>query len=253
MDARYNTLFLGKVLKEYDILDSTNSEAERLLRKNKLPEGAVILAHKQEQGRGQMGNRWYSEAGKNLTMTVVLYPRLDFPKEQFLLNQMASLAIKDVLDELGLENVMIKWPNDIWVGSRKIAGILIQNSISQKSISQSIIGIGLNINQSHFPEGSGKPTSLLSEGLKVNVKEVLAQLCYSLEKRYLMLKANRKEELSSDYHHHLFRKDKWHIYLGKDGMPFNGRILGVDEMGRLLMDSNEGKKAFNFKEITFTS
>ncbi len=252
MDARYNTLFIGKVLKVYDILDSTNSEAERLLQKNKIPEGSIVYAKKQNKGRGQMGSQWLSGAGLNLTISLILYPKIDFPKEQFLLNQIISLGIRDCLDILELKNVSIKWPNDIYINDKKISGILIQNSISGKKISHSIIGIGLNVNQSGFEYGAGNPTSIFIEkGKTFELDKVLEILCSTLEKRYLMLKSGKQELLKEEYYKYLYRKDLLSEFKKKDGSLFQGIIRGIGPEGKLIVENKGVMESFYFKEISF--
>ncbi len=251
MDARYNTLFIGKVLKEYDILDSTNSEAERLLKKNKLAEGTIVYTEQQTLGRGQMGNAWESDRYKNLTFSLILYPKIILPKEQFILNQVVSLGIKDALLEIGLNHVSIKWPNDILIAGKKIAGVLIQNSISGKNISHSIIGIGLNVNQNEFPEGIGNPTSIVLEQEYFELKKLLQILCSCIEKKYLMLLANKQGVIHQEYLDFLFQKDVLCSYQNTNGEEFKGIIKGVKKTGELLMEYQEKIHTFYFKEISF--
>lgn len=252
MDGENNAIFIGKVLKEYDILDSTNLECERLLKEKKWPEGTVIIAKEQFAGRGQRGNTWESKPFSNLTVSYILYPKLQFPQEQFLLIQMVSLGIKDFLSHLTLKNVTIKWPNDIMVNDKKIAGILIQNSISRNQFNYSIVGIGLNVNQTVFPDNIGNPTSLENEGVVNNdLNSVLNTLSFFIEKRYMQLKSRKHEKIEEDYLFSLYRKNIKSSFKDMNNYFFEGKIIDVNEKGQLRILVEEKIKEYNFKEISF--
>lgn len=252
MDTRLNTLFVGKVLLQYDRLDSTNSQAERLLREGKPAEGTIIFTHDQFSGRGQMGNEWYNDTFKNLTFSIILYPKIQFPKHQFLLNQIISLGVRETLSEHLNKPVKIKWPNDIMVEDRKISGILIQNSISKQSISHSIVGIGINVNQDKFPEGIGKPTSLFIEKKTTeDLMSLLNKLCLRIEQWYLKLKAGNFSEINAEYHLHLYGKDEIKSFKTTDGAVFKGSIHNVLDNGLLTINTSDGMRKFMFKEIAF--
>ncbi len=251
MDTRFNTLFIGKVLLEYDRLDSTNSQAERLLKERKLADGTAILAYDQFSGRGQMGNSWFSESYTNLTTSIILYPKIDFPKQQFYLNQAIALGVRDCI-AYWLEDVWVKWPNDIYVGGKKIAGILIQNSIQRRQIGHSIVGVGINVNQGEFPEGIGQPTSVYLENGKnvLDIKVVLACLCSCIEKWYMKLKQGKYDEIESVYHQFLYMKGIPRKYQLASGDVFQGEIERVLPDGRLEMSTHNGLQTFMFKEIS---
>lgn len=251
MNTRLNTLFIGKVLLEYERLDSTNSQTERLLKEKKLAEGTVVFTMEQYSGRGQMGNSWFSDSFKNLAISIVLYPKIDFPNRQFALNQIISLGVMDCLSNLGIEGVKVKWPNDIMIEGKKVAGILIQNAISRKRISHSIVGIGININQDHFPENIGKPTSLyLETGQSFDIREVLQRLCVYIEYWYLKLAAGRFNEINEQYHNHLYLKNEPASF--KDGSEniFEGKIVQVSKSGMLEIGTAKGSRHFMFKEVS---
>lgn len=251
MNTRLNTLFLGKVLLEYERLDSTNSQAQRLLKEKTPAEGTVIFTMEQYSGRGQMGNSWFSDRFKNLATSIILYPKIDFPSRQFALNQVIALGVRDCLSSLGINDVKVKWPNDIMIGHKKVAGILIQNAISRKRISHSIIGIGINVNQDHFPNDIGKPTSLYLENKEsFDIREVLQSLCVHIEYWYLKLNASRFGQINDEYHAHLYLKNESHLFKDKEGVAFEGKIIGVAKSGMLEIDTIEGVRSFMFKEVS---
>lgn len=238
----------------FDELQSTNEYAISLLSKSKPIEGTVISAHHQTAGKGQIGSSWLVEAGKNLTLSVVLHPRfLPIPR-QFLLNQAVSLAVVDFLRHFITEDtVRLKWPNDVYIGDKKSTGILIQNTLSGTKIQYTVIGLGININQTEFPASLPNPTSLsLATGKKDYALDELRQTLFScLEGRYLQLKASQWEQLNEDYHKALYKLNVNHLFQSADGHFFKGTITGVTEQGLLKVDTDTGLQTFSLKEITF--
>ncbi|MBR4324827.1 MAG: biotin--[Bacteroidales bacterium] len=146
---------------KYSIIDSTNDEAQRQLQNGIAPkEDFVIRADFQTDGRGQRGNTWHSPNAMNLMFSLVHYPVKLEARHQFMLSQAAALSVAEYLAQKGVADVSIKWPNDIYVGMKKICGMLIENAVSGHYIRYSIIGIGININQTAFPDNLPNPTSL---------------------------------------------------------------------------------------------
>ena len=145
------TLFVGRNVIRLDTVNSTNTYATNQLAKSRLPEGTAIVAAEQTQGRGYSGNQWKSEKGMNLLLSVVLYPVFLAPRQHFFLNQVASLAIAETLQAyLPVKDVKIKWPNDVFIGDKKAAGILIENSVKGNIIQHAVPGMGINVNQTEF-------------------------------------------------------------------------------------------------------
>lgn len=244
---------MGKVLLRYNSLDSTNLEAQKLLSKQKRPiEGTTIVTDVQTDGKGQRGNTWLSPDGQNLLTSFIIYPTHLLPKHQFLLNIVASLALLDLLQNIEIENLSIKWPNDIYIGDRKVAGILIQNNVSHQQIASSIIGIGLNVNQKKFDNGLPNPTSLAIETCKAHqLESLLDALAYFLEKRYLQSKtANGIKELRRLYTHSLFRLESIGTYL-IDNSHYAGIIKGIDPNGKLILQMEQHTRVFDFQELKF--
>jgi len=232
-------------------LPSTNAHAAQLLKTEKLPEGTIIYTNFQTSGRGQRGNKWESEEGKNLLISIVLYPSMNNPTRQFLISMTFSLGICDFLKRY-IPSCSIKWPNDIYVSNDKIAGILIENSIMEDKIENSIAGIGLNINQVKFSGNSPNPVSLSQlTGLSYELSTCLNQLASDLDKRYQQLLTQDFSLIKKDYISRLYRLNEWSEYRDEAG-SYQGRIISVSENGRLMIEREDGKhKEYNFKEVEF--
>ena len=227
---------------------STNSLASELAIKNILSEGSVIITSNQTAGRGQRGNTWETTAGMNLTFSILIKPTFLSVKNQFYLTIITSLAVTDFLKEQSVAEVKVKWPNDILVIKKKIGGILIENSVQQETIQQSIVGIGLNINQNNF--SSPMATSLAIVANKIlDLNEALNSLLESFEKRYLQLRSGKLIELKSEYLENLFGLGELQTFIA-NGKEFEGTIEGVDENGELKISDNGNTSSFKLKEIS---
>ena len=243
------TLFIGKKAYYLPTCHSTNDMASVLIANKKPVDGTVIYTDRQTAGKGQRGNRWESEAKKNLTFSVLL--KVDFidPSENFFLTLITSLAIHDLLTEYLREGLKIKWPNDIVFLNQKIAGILIENYIKQNILEWSVLGIGININQKQFSIPTA--TSLFQLcNQEFDLKEMLELLLQYLERRYFQLKRQKYDELKNNYLERLYWKDEIHVFRS-DQQYFNGRILGVNDSGKLKVETEDGISLYNFKEIQF--
>ena len=154
-------LFVGQNLVTLKEVDSTNTFLKNILSNSKpVPEGTVIMAEDQFAGRGQRENVWHAEPGKNLTFSILLKPAFIDAQSQFDVTRAASLGVYDALMPLLGHKLKIKWPNDIYYGSKKLGGMLIENILQGSQIKHSVVGIGLNINQEHFPDNAGNATSV---------------------------------------------------------------------------------------------
>ena len=235
-------------------VDSTNKYATDMIAKSKPIEGTVISASFQYEGRGQIGRFWESEAGMNITCSIILLPSFIEAVDQFQLNVAVSLAVYDLVDHfIDTGNVKIKWPNDIYVEDNKVAGILIQNSLIGKVINTAIVGTGININQVNFSNDIPNPTSFaLMTGVEHDISEVLGWLFRFLTKRYLQLKDGQSEHMLSEYHDHLYRSGVWSNFSNDEGEIWEGKIKGVDESGRLQIENRKGEiRCFSFREVRF--
>ena len=210
------------------------------------------MAVDQSDGRGQKGTVWYSEPGKNLTFSLLLTPTFLNPKHQFALTMAISLAVVQWLETLTITNIKIKWPNDIYVGNKKIAGILIENILKGKTWKSAVVGIGININQTTFHPDIKKRTTSLKQILHrdCQLTALLSDLCTHLTQAYASLKSGQHETLLSEYRQRLYRLNEQHPYL-VDGINVPAVLRGVTETGRLQLDFNGHLVDFDIKEIAF--
>ena len=240
---RYNNII---ELKE---ISSTNDYALELARTKIVPEFTVIRADFQTKGRGQIGNHWVADNGKNLLFSVILHPTHIAANNQFILSQCVSLTLFRTVS-LFCDDVAIKWPNDLYVGNKKIAGILIENLLNGKHIASSIIGIGLNVNQEDFI-GAENPISLKNIIRKeFNINELLLLFLKELDSIYSQIPQNNKT-IQDEYLNHLYLKDQQAPFKDKDGL-FTGTIYSVAENGQLHIIDEQGKeRAYYFKEVEY--
>ena len=229
---------------------STNEIAARLVEAGDAVEWTVVVAREQTAGRGQHTNRWVSDPGKNLTCTAILRPAFIDAMDQFRIAKLVCLAVADVLEEYGLDS-RIKWPNDVYSGEGKIAGVLIRNTLSENSVETTIVGIGLNVNQTDFPAFPVPPASIRSlTGEEREVEEVLDHLLDSLRMRYAQARTDGKTT-DTEYLSRLYRLGIWADY-AVDGARFTGRIAGVDPSGWLQVEGQDGEvQTYRFKEIRY--
>jgi len=252
MSYSHNCLFIGKVLIKKELIDSSNNYAKELLSNSKPIEGTAILTDYQSEGRGQRDNSWQSKPGENITLSIILYPNIK-ADHFFLLNEIIAIAIRDcVTNFLPDENVQIKWPNDILVNHKKIAGVLIENNISNGFIVSSVIGIGLNVNQVNFNHPIRANSIKLITKQTLHVDEVTSNLFSSIEHAYLLSKRNIGF-IKSTYCNYLYGyKSPIEIIHIETDISLRGEILQVAENGTLHFRTLSNKDYyFNFKEIKF--
>jgi BirA family biotin operon repressor/biotin-[acetyl-CoA-carboxylase] ligase len=244
-------MIIGSYRIHNERLSSTNALAYEMLRSGKPPEGTVITTSFQESGRGQKGNTWESQPGKNLLMSIILYPVMINPAKQFIISQMVSLAVYDLVSS-ETPHVRIKWPNDIYVMNDKIAGILIENSVIGNTLSSSVAGIGLNINQESFTVADANPISLTQvTGKKYDLHAITEKMISFLDNRYEMIRKGEQTELADEYHTALYRRGEWHMYTDSEG-TFTGRIERVNTDGLLIVSNKNGReKRYAFREIDY--
>ena len=282
--------------KKYDImwseeLDSTNEEARRRI--SELDNLSVLSVERQTAGRGQRGNRWISAAGENLTFSIILkfrtgdaasaesagdsavLPQLK-AKDQFVLSEISSLALVRLLENHGIR-ASVKWPNDIYIGSCKVCGMLIENSILGSSVSSSIIGIGLNVNQRNFDVSLPNPTSMLLEDMKKEfdlpaLLDEFMNIFVNFIDRFMDDRQDSFDVLRENYLSHLWRLNETARFIDDTVLPsghsdkpvvtgitdiagkeFTGIIRGLSPVGHLLVEEHTtGQiREFGFKEIGY--
>jgi BirA family biotin operon repressor/biotin-[acetyl-CoA-carboxylase] ligase len=215
-------------------------------------EGDIIWAESQSAGRGQRGHSWQSAQGQNLTFSVVLQPVFLPAAEQFSLLQVVALAMVDALAEWNIE-AKIKWTNDIYVGDRKVVGILMEHKLQGNTLSRSIAGIGINVNQTEFDAALPNPTSMrIISGTEFDRKQVLERIIRHIMHRYDILRQGMTERLRNDYHRSLYKLNEPQLFALPDGSRFVGEISGVEPQGALKIVTQQGEeRKFLFKEVEF--
>lgn len=241
-----STLFLGKNIIDLEEIPSTNTYM--LENVSNLNEGDIVISVFQSKGRGQESSSWESNPGENLTFSLLLKPKFVPPHQQFALSKMISISILETLNQIGVKNVSIKWPNDIYVGDRKMVGILIENQISAKEVSNSVIGIGLNVNQVRFSVPNAVSIANVI-GLESDLFNVLSLLISKIEKNYVKLR--RLNDFDQVYLGHLYQRNLLANYEDLNGVPFKGLIEGVNEIGQLQVRVDGDVRSYNNKEIRF--
>lgn len=230
-------------------VNSTNIYALELLRQKNSVIGTVITTDFQENGKGQQGQKWESDIGKNLQFSVIVSPKLQV-EQQFKLSQLVAISLKQWLDTLAVEQVKVKWPNDILVGTKKIAGVLIENSIQGQEITHSVIGVGVNVNQVLFSNFSRLATSLKKE-MKIDFDRTILLNDFLLCLQTNLVKHQNGElNLTQHYLDSLYGFGKPMSFRDMLG-DFLGVIIGVLPSGKLQVNRNGKLKNYDIKEITF--
>lgn len=242
-------LFLGKKIEFLTECHSTNDELLSRVRKYDEREGFILYTDHQTKGKGQRGNAWLSEPGQNLLFSILLRPKTLQVGHSHYLNLIAGLAVCHTLDQRFGLNTELKWPNDVYVGDRKIAGILVETVLAGHMVDDAVVGIGLNVNQSHFALPSA--TSLMMEiGAKVDREKLLEGIVSGLEAQYIFLKSQSYEKIKSAYYQKMRWRGELHHFRDQNGL-FEGEIIGIDETGRLLVKTLKVLKRYDVKEIEF--
>lgn len=242
--ADKNTIILSET-------DSSNNYAKQLLMEGEAFHGTAVLTYYQRSGKGHEGNRWESEAHKNLLLSLVLFPQFLPASNQFYLSKITSLALIDFLiDEL--DSVSVKWPNDIYAGDKKIAGILIENTVSGNYLHSSVVGMGLNLNQLIFSSKTPNPVSLKQiTGRDYSIERAAEKVKSIFWAWYRQLKNGQATAIDSAYYSKLYRLNQWAPYK-KGQYIFKAKIRGIGEFGQLIVEDRLGHvKEYLFKEIEF--
>ncbi|WP_300567088.1 biotin--[acetyl-CoA-carboxylase] ligase [Flavobacterium sp.] len=239
-----------KVIK-LDAIDSTNDFLKKLVQQQFVENYTVITANEQTKGKGQMGSTWNTEKGKNLITSILIKESVPNIEAIFNLNITIAVSIIEALNKQNINSLNIKWPNDIMAENKKIAGILIENNIKENGTIDSIIGIGLNINQTNF-ENLPKASSLKNVmNQDFDVDEILETLFIQIEKNIERLKNNETDSLWKEYDRYLFKKGKPTVFEDDNQERFMGIIQKVNSNGKLeVLFEDDSTKEFGIKEIT---
>lgn len=230
--------------------DSTNDYLKSLAKQENLEEDTVVWALEQTNGRGQMGTKWSSESGKNLTFSVFRKIQQITIDQQFYALMAASLAVKDVLKKLLIKNVSVKWPNDILSDKKKICGILIENVIKKGELNAMVIGVGLNVNQTEWGEVPRATSIKTQTGIHFDLQEILNLLLEQFHHYVKMLLDEDFEQIKADYENYLFRKNKPSTFINANQEQFVGIIQGVTNQGKLiLLEEDNVINKYDLKEI----
>lgn len=231
---------------------STNAFAKELLKNEKPVEGTVILASYQTAGKGQDKNSWESDPGENILMTMILYPDFLEISRQFKLSMAIALGISDFLKNLLPGHMIrIKWPNDIYIGDKKIGGILINNEIMGTQFKHVIAGIGINVNQIYFSREIPNPVSLkLLTGITNHIDKLVLLLSENLLTRYEQLRTEEEHIIIHDYHSRLLGMGEWKEYIHHN-KKIRAKITGVNEFGRLMLETDGDLIECDLKEIAY--
>jgi BirA family biotin operon repressor/biotin-[acetyl-CoA-carboxylase] ligase len=227
-----------------------------MLRQISLPDGTLFYSFEQKNGRGQRGNKWESEANKNVALSYILHPSFLSINKQFLLTKIVSLAVTDLMTEILKKEaipaeIRIKWPNDIYINTKKIAGILIENVLKEHTLQTTIIGIGINVNQTDFPSTLNACSLISICNKEFDLNMIIELLSQKIEAYYLKLKSASLEAINTNYLNQLYQlKEKKNYQIANE--IIEGEIIGVSEVGKLQLQLNDlSIKELDLKEIIF--
>jgi BirA family biotin operon repressor/biotin-[acetyl-CoA-carboxylase] ligase len=258
-----------------DEIDSTNNYLKQLVRDTSAPlsnrtvkEGTVVTAEFQTGGRGQQGNSWFSSKGDNLLFSLILRPENLLAGEMFIISCITSLAIEKTLSQ-SIDDIRIKWPNDIYWRDKKIAGILIENNLQEGLVKSSVIGIGLNINEKSFPKNLPNPVSLCQiTETEYNKSQILDAFLREFSALYHRLKCGEAVAIKEEYMQKLYRSNGYHWFEDSDGR-FSAKIADVLPSGHLVLrikederfgsahqprsrNTHQSERKYAFKEVQFS-
>jgi BirA family biotin operon repressor/biotin-[acetyl-CoA-carboxylase] ligase len=242
---------LGKPFIELQSVDSTNNYARSLIHQEMATHGTAIFAQEQLAGKGQRGKQWLSEAGTNLILSMIIEPRIVEITDPFQLNACITLAAQHLLSNQISENIAIKWPNDLYYNDKKIGGVLLENIFSSGSTATwkwAIAGIGININQTKFPEELPNPVSLKQITEKDHDPVQLAKtLCEQINEYLILLKKDGFDKVHDEYNQKLYKRGQL-IKLKKSNRSFEAKLKAVSSSGKLIVQHSM-EEEFGFEEV----
>jgi len=243
-------------IRKLHTIDSTNSYLKKWAKSDYLENYTLVISDEQTEGRGQRGNHWLSEKDKNLTFSILVRLSNFKASRQFELNQAISLGLLAAIREQTLRktthncNFSIKWPNDIMAGNKKIAGILIENSLRNTDIKHSVVGIGLNVNQTKFPITLPHADALINCTQQTfNLDDLLASISKHIQQ--YCTKLTESASLKKEYLQNLYLLKTEANYKDVQNREFTGRIIGITSSGKLQIENKNKTLIFGFKEVSF--
>ena len=245
-----HTKWAGKTVHFARETDSTNLWGKRAWREEGAGHGELFVAEYQSAGRGRFTRRWSAPPDSAITMSILICPEFS-PQKAPMLTLVMGLSVAQAVRELDIE-VSIKWPNDIYWKDKKICGMLIENDLMGRNISQSISGIGINVNQEVFHSTAPNPVSLRQiTGKQYDIFEILKNIMLRIQSGYELLRNGDTEPIAHRYEKALFRKEGMHRYKDADG-EFFARIICVEPEGKLILeDDAQRKRGYMFKEVEY--
>lgn len=233
-----------------DAIDSTNDFLKDLSRKQIVENFTAVVANNQTKGKGQMGSTWESEKGKNLIMSILVKDVLKDIDQIFHLNVAVALSVIQALEANNLPKLSIKWPNDIMSDTKKIGGILIENSFKSDTTVESVVGIGLNVNQKSFVNLPKASSMTLIMKKEFNLETILEEIIFQIKKNCSLILSNQTDKLWDNYHKYLFKMNIPMPFEDAYNAKFMGIIQGVSSEGKLeLLLENDSIKTYGIKEI----
>jgi len=230
--------------------ESTNQSLRLLANAGKLANKSIVWTDYQTKGRGQAGNSWESAPGMNLLCSILFYPFQLPANQSFAVLELAALSVKYTLDEY-VSDISIKWPNDIYFQNKKISGILIENDIAEGLITRSIIGIGINLNQTKFESDAPNPVSLsMITGCTFDIEAVLNQLHANFTLLASEFESGMIDRLHQKYCASLYHRDGFHTCKDIKGDFFQARIHSIEPSGHIILEHQDGTLSrYGFKEV----
>ena len=233
-----------------DAIDSTNSYLKKIILEKDISDYTIVTANFQTEGKGQLGYMWESEDSKNLLCSIYKKDLGIKVEDQFVISMLVSLSIIRTLEKLNLPKLYIKWPNDIMSDNKKICGILVENMVKQNSIKESVIGIGLNVNQDTFKNLPNATSIKKIKGAVFNIDELLNDLVNNIKKQFSDFNQSNIDLIFKEYEDVLYRMNIPSTFKNSQGDIFTGFIKGVNNLGRLkvLLEDNL-TKSYSIKDI----
>ena len=246
-----HTEWVAKEVLYFDTIDSTNTKAQELAEKG-YPSGTLVVADKQESGKGRRGRSWVSPSGTGIFMTLMIKPDIN-PNNASMLTLVAALAVAKAITSVTGEEALIKWPNDIVVNSKKVCGILTEMNAQFDYINHIVVGIGINVHNESFPEEiSQMASSLMIEagGKRFHRAQIIAETMSYFEQYYeTFLKTQDLSALVREYDELLVNRNK-SVRVLDPKEPFDGKAMGITPKGELIVDTWESRKLVSSGEVS---